>query len=204
LLTELEKKILDAIKSYIDQEDKSPTLSEIGNLVGVSSKGTVHRYVDGLIEKGYLERNARGWRGLSLVQDEEPAEYQVNRLSQLPLVGRIAAGQPIEAITGHEHIDVSDMFVGPNRYVLQVKGESMIDAGIMDGDYVIIEQRASARDGEIVVALIDREEATLKRFKKGKEGIIELHPENQQMIPMRYPEERVQVQGVLVGVLRTY
>jgi repressor LexA len=172
-------------------------MTEIGEAMGIKSKGTVHRYVNSLIEKGYLEKSGSGWRNLALVEsDEDP-------VGSLPLAGKIAAGQPIEAIEGRESIDVNELLVRPGRFVLQVSGDSMVEAGILDGDWVVIESRSSARDGEIVVALVDNDEATLKRLRR-KDGMVELVPENASMQPMVYEGDRVQVQGVLVGVMRTY
>lgn len=198
LLTELEKKILAHIQGTLEAQGSSPTMTEIGEAMGIKSKGTVHRYVNSLIEKGYLEKSGSGWRNLALVEADESG------LGSLPLAGRIAAGHPIEAIEGRESIDVNEMLVAPNRFVLKVVGDSMVEAGILDGDWVVIESRSSARDGEIVVALIDNEEATLKRLRRSKDGMVELIPENSSMSPMIYEGDRVQVQGVLVGVMRTY
>lgn len=198
MLTELEKKILAYVRDTLAARDSSPTMTEIGEAMGIKSKGTVHRYVNSLIEKGYLEKSGSGWRNLALVESDGES------VGSLPLAGRIAAGQPIEAIEGRESIDVNEMLVAPNRFVLKVVGESMIEAGILDGDWVVIESRSTARDGEIVVALIDNEEATLKRLRTGKDGMVELIPENSSMEPMIYSGDRVQIQGVLVGVMRTY
>jgi repressor LexA len=197
LLTELEKKILAYVQGTLEAQGSSPTMTEIGEAMGIKSKGTVHRYVNSLIEKGYLEKSGSGWRNLALVvSDEDP-------VGSLPLAGKIAAGQPIEAIEGRESIDVNELLVRPGRFVLQVSGDSMVEAGILDGDWVVIESRSSARDGEIVVALVDGEDATLKRLRR-KDGMVELVPENASMQPMVYEGDRVQVQGVLVGVMRTY
>jgi repressor LexA len=198
LLTELEKKILAYVRETLEAQGSSPTMTEIGEAMGIKSKGTVHRYVNSLIEKGFLEKSGSGWRNLALVDSEEGG------LGTLPLAGKIAAGHPIEAIEGRDSIDVNEMLVKPGRFVLKVSGDSMVDAGILDGDWVVIESRSSARDGEIVVALVDNEEATLKRLRRGKDGMVELIPENSSMSPMVYEGERVQVQGVLVGVMRTY
>lgn len=197
MLTELEKKILVHIRDTLEAQGSSPTMTEIGEAMGIKSKGTVHRYVNSLIDKGFLEKSGSGWRNLALVDAEEPG------VGTLPLAGRIAAGHPIEAIEGRDSIDVNEMLVRPGRFVLRVSGDSMIEAGILDGDWVVIESRATARDGEIVVALVDNEEATLKRLQR-KDGMVELIPENSSMEPMIYSGERVQVQGVLVGVMRTY
>lgn len=200
MLTDLEKKILDYVQHYIEREEKSPTLTEIGAAMGINSKGTVHRYVNSLVEKGYLQKGGSGWRGLALVE-QEGLELSSG---ELPLLGQIAAGQPIEAIAGQDLIDVNSMLVAPGRFVLKVRGESMIDAGILDGDWVVIESCASARDGQIVVALVDQEEATLKRLRRDANGTVELIPENTEMDSMVYEGGRVTIQGVLVGVMRTY
>lgn len=201
MLTDLEKKILDYVQHYIESEEKSPTLTEIGTAMGISSKGTVHRYVNSLIDKGHLQKGGSGWRGLQLMDNtpsSEPSE------GELPLLGKIAAGHPIEAIEGQDTIDVNTLLVAPGRFVLKVQGESMINAGILDGDWVVIESCSTARDGEIVVALVDNEEATLKRLQRVANGSVELIPENSSMSPMIYEAERILIQGVLVGVMRTY
>ena len=122
----------------------------------------------------------------------------------LPLLGRIAAGLPIEAIEHNETINLNDFFVRPGRFVLRVQGDSMIEDGIFDGDMVIVESSSTARDNEIVVALIDREEATLKRLQNHGDGSITLMPANASMQPFRYSAERVQIQGIVVGQFRTY
>ena len=198
MLTELEKKILAYVRETLEAQGSSPTMTEIGEAMGIKSKGTVHRYINSLIEKGYLEKSGSGWRNLALVESGEEG------VGTLPLAGKIAAGHPIEAIEGRDSIDVNEMLVKPGRFVLKVSGDSMVEAGILDGDWVVIESRATARDGEIVVALVDNEEATLKRLRRGKDGMVELIPENSAMEPMVYSGDRVQVQGVLVGVMRTY
>ena len=122
----------------------------------------------------------------------------------IPLLGRIAAGQPIEAIEGRDELNLADFLMSSDRFALQVTGNSMIDAGILDGDTVIIRQQQTATNGDIVVALIDGIEATLKRLKKLPDGMILLMPENKFMEPKVYPAQRVQIQGVVVGQLRSY
>lgn len=196
--TLLEKRILNFIHAFIIKHGHSPTLVEIGKAVEINSKGTIHRYVQNLRNKGMLAAPERGWRGIRLADDA------LNNSTTLPLVGRIAAGQPIEAVQNQEEINLSEMFVGKDRYALQIKGDSMIDIGILDGDIVVIEPQSTAEFGDIVVALIDNEDATLKRFKKLKDGRIELSPENQDLQPMIYDASRVKIQGLLVGQLRSY
>ena len=184
--------------AFIIKHGHSPTLVEIGKAVEINSKGTIHRYVQNLRNKGMLAAPERGWRGIRLADDA------LSNSTTLPLVGRIAAGQPIEAVQNQEEINLSEMFVGKDRYALQIKGDSMIDIGILDGDIVVIEPRSTAEFGDIIVALIDNEDATLKRFKKLKNGRIELSPENQDLQPMIYDAVRVKIQGILVGQLRSY
>ena len=197
MLTGLEEKILQCITRYITQNGRSPTLDEIGQLLEIRSKGTIHRYVKSLIDKGHLQRSGRNWRGLRL------AGEQTRRLTILPLAGRIAAGKPIEAISEQYEINFSEMLLGPGRYVLEVQGDSMIDAGILDGDLVIVRETQSADNGDIIVALIDNNEAPLKRLRK-KGNQVELIPDNQSMTPMIYSADRINIQGVVVGQARMY
>ena len=197
MLTGLEEKILQCITRYIAQNGRSPTLDEIGRLLEIKSKGTIHRYIKSLIDKGHLQRTGRNWRGIRLTGEQN------RRLTILPLAGRIAAGKPIEAISEQYEINFSEMLLGPGRYVLEVQGDSMIDAGILDGDLVIVRETQTADNGDIVVALIDNNEATLKRLrKKGKQ--VELIPDNQSMTPMVYLADRINIQGVVVGQARMY
>lgn len=197
MLTGLEEKILQCITRHITQNGHAPTLVEIGESLDIKSKGTVHRYVDSLIEKGHLHRTGRSWRGLRLTGERSRG------LLILPFAGRIAAGQPIEAIPEQLEINFSDMLMGEGRYVLEVKGDSMIEAGIFNGDLVIIRESATADNGDIVVALIDNGEATLKKLRKHGDR-VELIPANQSMAPMIYPADRVHIQGVVVGQVRYY
>jgi len=134
----------------------------------------------------------------------EPTEGTTTGDFRIPLLGRIAAGQPIEAIEDANYLDLAAFFIGPDRYALRVTGESMIDVGILDGDTVILRKQNTAKTGDIVVALIDGQEATLKRLGETHDGIVELIPENPSMTTMRYSAKRVSFQGVLVGQLRSY
>lgn len=187
--------ILECIRGYLDQHDYSPTLAEIGDALGIG-RNTVHYHIQSLLEQGLLEQQS-GWRGLRIPQEEGGGVA-------ITMAGRIAAGRPIEAIPGQERIDLSSFFLGPDKYALLVKGDSMIDVGIFDGDYVILEHRETADDGDIVAALIDGEEATLKRFRRTSQGEILLIPENTQMAPMHFTPDRVQIQGVLIAQFRSY
>lgn len=197
MLTTGQHKTLDFIRRYIAREGFAPTLSEIAEGLGVRSRGSVHRQVQALAEAGYITLLAGRKRGIQLTEAEQQST------NSLPLVGRIAAGQPIEAISGQDKLDLSPI-MGTDRYALVVKGDSMMDIGILDGDTVIIRPCDTARDGDVVVALIDESEATLKRLHHVDGEMLELVPENKTMKPMRYAAERVRVQGVLVGQLRFY
>ena len=196
MLTPSQHKTLTFIRQFIAQHRHAPSLSEVAEGIGIRSKGVAHRYVQALAEAGALILHPGQHRGIELVEAIE------DTLS-IPLLGRIAAGQPIEAIPGQEQLDLSTLY-GPNRYALQVTGDSMVDAGILDGDTVIIEQRDIANDGEIVVALIDGEDATLKRLKYRQDGNLALIAENPTIPPMIYAAERVAIQGIVVGQLRWY
>ncbi|MEE9552337.1 MAG: transcriptional repressor LexA [Gammaproteobacteria bacterium] len=196
MLTPNEERVLQFITRHIGLRGIGPTLEEIGAEIAVNSKGTVHRYVKALEDKGHIYREPN-WRGIRLTGEG------TRRASTLPLVGRISAGKPIEAIPRKDEINFPELLLGPGRYVLKIQGDSMIDAGIHDGDYVIIKHAETAKTGDIVVALIDNDEATLKRFKRRRNG-IELIPENKNMTPMLYAYERVQIQGILVGQVRLY
>jgi len=197
MLTRLEEKLLQFITQYITQNGHGPTLKEIGEALNINSKGTVHRYVESLVKKKHLRRTGRGWRGIRLTGERD------RRLTILPLEGRIAAGKPIEAIPDQEEVNFSDLLLGPDRFVLKVAGDSMIDAGILDGDLVVIQKSHTAENGNIVVALIDNEEVTLKRLRKHGDR-IELVPDNPSLNSMIYPTNRVHIQGVVVGQVRIY
>ena len=198
-LTDNQRKVLSFIQSYVAAHEVSPKLQEIAEAIGITSRGVAHRYVQALVDAGYVETSSGKHRNIRLLESSTQRPESV-----LPLLGKIAAGKPIEAIAGQDEIDLNGFF-GTNSYAIRVQGESMIEAGIMDGDIVVIEFRETANDGDIVVALIDEEEATLKRFKRSQQGrYIKLIPENSEMEPMVYEAERVRIQGVLVGQLRHY
>ncbi len=197
MLTPSQHKTLTFIRHFIAQHDYAPTLSEIAAGVGLRSKGSLHKHVQALADAGYLHIAAGQHRGLRLTPQADAQTHT------LPLLGRIAAGQPIEAIPGEETLNLAEFLLGPDRFALRVQGDSMQDAGILDGDTVIIQRRDSAMNDDIVVALIDDEEATLKRLRHRGER-IELIPANPAYQTQVYAAERVKIQGVLVGQLRTY
>ena len=198
MLTSQEQKTLQFIRNYLAQHGYAPKFKEIGVAIGVISQGTIHRYVQSLEDKGYIDRVKGNSRGMSLV------ELPLVSPPTIPLVGKIAAGLPIEAIEDQQELNLAEMFMGPELYALRVTGDSMIDVGILDEDYVIIKKQPVANDGDIVVAMIDKCEATLKRFKRKSESLVALIPANAEMEPMIYAAERVSIHGVLVGQLRNY
>ncbi|MET0050801.1 MAG: transcriptional repressor LexA [Candidatus Thiodiazotropha sp.] len=197
MLTPTQDRVLAFIRRYLKRRGYAPSLIEIAEGIGITSKGTAHRHVQALADAGRIRLISGRKRGIELVDEEADDK------SSLPLLGRIAAGQPIEAIAGQDRLDLSDL-LGANRYALQVKGNSMIGAGILDGDLVVIDPCDTADDGAIVVALIDDGEATLKRLKRLKSGRIKLIAENPDIPPLTYAAKRVRIQGVLVCQLRRY
>lgn len=185
------------IRDYIARYGRAPLLGEIARGLGIHSKGVVHRYVQALAEEGLITLLPGRHRGIQLAAEERSQPT-------LPLVGKIAAGRPIEAIQGQDEVNLAEFFMGPNRFLLKVQGDSMIEAGILDGDMVVVERCEQAADGDIVVALIDGEEATLKRLQNNRDGSVTLHPANSALAPLRYAVGRVSIQGRLVGQLRSY
>jgi repressor LexA len=198
MLTSQENNALKFIRQYLAQYGYAPKFKEIGLAIGVNSQGTVHRYVQALEDKGYIERAKGNARGMNLV------DLPLVSAPTVPLAGKIAAGLPIEAVEDQQELNLAEMFMGPELFALRVSGDSMMDAGILDNDYVIIRKQPVARDGDIVVAMIDRVEATLKRFKRKSEREVALIPENADMETMVYAAERVNIHGVLVGQMRSY
>ncbi len=201
MLTPSEKKTLRFIQKYCIEKGYSPTLTEIAKGIGIKSKGVVHRYIKSLESLNLISISSHRKRGICL--NLEAYENQ-SVAPIIPLLGRIAAGQPIEAIEGREEINLADFIMNPDRFALQVSGDSMIEAGILDGDTVIIKHQNTAENGDIIVALIDGLEATLKRLKKLPDGMILLIPENKLMEGIIYEAKRIQIQGVVVGQLRSY
>lgn len=197
MLTLSQQKTYDTIRQYINDHGHAPTYSEIAEGIGIRSVGVVHRYVKTLVEQGFLHNEAGRHRGLRLA-------HSTDIPCTLPLLGRIAAGGPIEAIPGQDEINMVDFFIGPGRFALKVQGTSMIEAGILDGDIAIVKQQGHAHKGDIVVALIDHDEATLKFYEPLESGQIRLIPANSGMQPMVYDADRVQIQGVLAGCMRRY
>jgi len=205
MLTDREREVYDFVSAYTRRHGVAPKLKEIAAHLGIASRGVVHRYLRAIEEKGLIAIEPEVARGVRLAHAPRKSGVAGEpKRAVLPLLGRIAAGLPIEAIPDETEIDLSEFFMGPNRFVLRVAGDSMIEAGILNGDMVIVESRSTARNGEIVVALIERDEATLKYFQRNADGSITLTPANRTMSPMRFAAARVAIQGVVVGQMRSY
>ena len=197
-LTKRQKEIYDYVRDFLEREGYAPSLEEIGEHFGLSSVATVHKHIQNLSEKGLLRKAWNRSRSIEVIDQSEPASLQI------PLLGTVAAGAPIEAVTTPDSIDVpQEMVGGRDCYALRVRGDSMIEDHILDGDVVVVESRRAAHNGETVVALIEREEATLKRFQQDG-GKVRLIPANPRLRPMEFPAEAVEVQGVVVGLLRRF
>lgn len=198
-LTKRQRQILDFIKEFIEEKGYSPSLEEIGAGFGLTSPATVHKHVMNLIDKGLLRRGWNRSRSIEVLEGEEPEPVK-----ELPLLGYIAAGSPLEAVLDQTTIALPWTEAGARKlYVLQVKGQSMIEDHIEDGDYVIVEERQTANNGETVVALLRDHEATLKRFYR-ENGHIRLQPANREMEPILVRESELRIQGIVVGILRKY
>ena len=198
-LTRRQREVLDVIRVFLERHGYSPSLEEIGAALGLSSVATVHKHVSLLVDKGYVRRTWNQNRSIELVESRSSGTVR------LPLSGTIAAGVPLETVPTDETIGVpADMVRDRTKsFVLRVKGDSMIDEQIRDGDLVVIENREVSGNGETVVALIDESEATLKRlFRDGDR--VRLEPANPSMQPMLFASDRVRIQGVAVGVIRRY
>ncbi len=201
VLTKRQHEVLAFLQDFVREQGYCPSYEEIAAGLKLSSLATVHAHIASLEKKGYLRRGFNQSRSIEL---RRPGKREPAAGAGLPVLGRIAAGHPIEAIADRSEISLNDLTRNRAAFVLEVKGESMIDDHIMDGDYVVVERREQAEDGQIVVALVDEASATLKRLYREKAGMLRLQPANAKMPPIRVAAERVRVQGVVIGVLRKY
>ena len=203
-LTKRQRQVYDYIADFVRSNGYSPSFEEIGQALGLSSLATVHKHVTNLEEKGLIKRDYNRSRSIDVLPLRPRAKAAAATTDfTLPLVGRIAAGRPVEQVEQPETISLTDFTRAKDVFVLQVTGESMQDEHIVDGDYVLVEKSQTAHNGEIVVALVDGSETTLKRFYR--EGdTIRLQPSNAAMKPILVPAGSVQIQGRVVGVLRKY
>ncbi len=202
-LTRRQREIYEFIREFIQAKGYAPSIAEIGQNFRLTSPATVHKHLQNLAQKGLIKRSWNRSRAIEMVPGADTVGTEAGRAGELPLRGYIAAGLPLEAVEANETIPLPWSAGAGNLYVLRVKGDSMIEDHIQDGDYVIVEQRESAQNGETVVALLEGENATLKRFYR-EGGQIRLQPANAQMAPIFVPEEGLRIQGVVVGVLRKY
>ncbi len=206
-LSDRQQQVLDFLTATVNDRGYPPSVREICDAVGLSSPSTVHSHLSSLVKAGYIRRDPSKPRAIEILTETEPetrrsAPYTDDRLREVPLVGRIAAGSPILATEDIETImPLPEELVGSDPvFMLEVRGDSMIDAGILDGDYVVVRRQPDARDGEIIAALVDGEEATVKRLKR-EGGKVVLIPENPALEPMVF-EDGVEIIGKVVSVLR--
>ena len=204
-ITRRQRQVYDFISEFVQKNGYSPSFEEIGQGLELSSLATVHKHISNLEKKGLLTRDYNRSRSIDLLPPKGRLKQamSVNTTMVLPLVGRIAAGQPIEAVQSNETISLADFVRSKEVFVLEVHGDSMQDEAILDGDYVMVEKSRTAHNGEIVVALVERTDATLKRFYREGEN-IRLQPSNANMQPIIVPAASVEVQGKVIGVLRKY
>ena len=216
MLTAKQRELLLFIDNRLKESGISPSFDEMREALDLKSKSGVHRLISALEERGFIRRLPNRARALEVLKHPEvkpsasvtqlrpAAPAAANDTMEIPLHGKIAAGTPIEALQGTDTLPVPAALLGPGEhYALEVAGDSMVDEGILDGDFALIKRQDTARDGEIVVALINAEEATLKTFRR--EGqMIRLDPANRQYDPQRYRPDQVQIQGRLAGLLRRY
>ncbi len=205
-LTKRQKEVLDFLVSFLNKRGYSPSFEEIGRSLKLNSLATVHKHITTLERKGFIRRGYNQSRSIEVLQLPKPVREQVldRHTVELPLHGRIAAGRPLEAIEEREMVSLGDFARSDRTFVLQVKGDSMIEDHILDGDYVVVEPTQVANPGEIVVALVGEDEATLKRFYRESGGKIRLQPANSDLAPLVVPAADVKIQGRVVGVLRKY
>lgn len=200
-LTKRQKQILDYLDGYLKENGYAPSYEEIAAHFRYASLATVHEHLENLKRKGYIRKAYNESRSLELVATEMKASAV-----ELPLLGRVAAGMPIEAIREQETVSVPEDFLGRggSHYVLRVAGDSMIDEQIRDGDYIVVNSRERAENGEMVVALVDEESATVKKYYREGDGRVRLQPANPTMGPMFFGPDQVRIQGIVIGVIRRY
>lgn len=204
-LTKRQKEFLDFLAGFLEKKGYSPSYEEIADGLDLASLATVHKHILALESKHYLKRGFNQSRSLEL----GPKYYEEQRQfhpapMEVPLLGRIAAGAPVEAIAGQDTLSFSDFTGDPGTYALQVRGESMIEDHICDGDFVLVQKSEQARDGDIVVALVEGMETTLKRFYLEPGERVRLQPANSTMEPILVPRDSVAIQGKVLAVLRKY
>jgi repressor LexA len=205
-LTKRQKEVLDFIADFVEENGYSPSYEELAQGLHLASLATVHKHIQALESRNYLRRLFNQSRSLEVSAKyvQERRRGRASRSTDIPLAGRIAAGNPVEAIEGQDTLQFADFAGKGDTFALEVSGESMIDDHIMSGDYVLVERGQQAHDGEIVVALVDGREATLKRLYRERDGRIRLQPANAAMQPIILDAASVQIQGRVLAVLRKY
>ena len=207
VLTRRQREVMDYIADFLREHGYSPSFQEIARGMGLSSLATVHKHVLTLERKGFLRRGYNQSRSIEpgprYLQEARRARQDRAR-AELPLLGRIAAGQPVEALEQPSTISLGDFTGNKDVFVLQVKGDSMIEEHILDGDYILVEKTGQVADGDIAVALLGGSESTLKRFYREPDGRVRLQPANARLKPLVVPAGEVAVQGRVIGVLRRY
>ena len=207
VLTERQRRVMDYIANFLHENGYSPSFQEIADGVGLSSIATVHKHIATLERKGFLRRGHNQSRSLepSIRYVQESRRQRGGRAAlELPLLGRVAAGHPVEAFEHPETLSLADFSGQKDVFVLKVKGDSMIEEHILDGDYILVEKTSRANDRDIVVALIGGSETTLKRFHRESDGRIRLQPANARMKPIYVAPDQLTIQGRLIAVLRRY
>ena len=204
-LTRRQKEVLDYLADFIERKGYSPSYEEIAEGIDLNSIATVHKHIAALEGKGYLKRGFNQSRSVEISETylAERGRAPVPSAS-VPLMGRIAAGRPVEQVAQGDSLQFSDFAGNASTFALQVRGESMIEDHICDGEFVLVEKTDSARDGEIVVALVEGYETTLKRLYREADGMIRLQPANATMEPILVPAAAVEIQGRLIAVMRKY
>jgi repressor LexA len=205
-LTKRQKQVLDFLVNFQNKHGYAPSFEEMARSLKLTSLATVHKHITTLERKGFVRRGYNRSRSIEVMQLPKPVKEQVHdrQTFELPLMGRIAAGRPLEAVEEHETLSLGEFARSDKSFVLQVKGNSMIEDHIMNGDYVVVEPTQVANPGETVVALVGNDEATLKRFYREPGGKIRLQPANSEMAPIIVSASDVKIQGRVVGVLRKY
>ncbi len=206
-LTRRQKELMDFLSGFIEKRGYSPSYEEIAAGLQLASLATVHKHIQALETKQYLKRSYNHSRSLEIGEryfNEERARLPKPTPAMVPLLGRIAAGVPVEAINTPETLQFSDFIGNQSTFALKVRGESMIDDHICNGDYVLVEKTDSVRNGDIVVALVDGTEATLKRYYDEADGRVRLQPANAAMAPIFVDRTSLEVQGRVLAVMRKY
>ena len=200
-LTKRQREILSYLSVYSDENGYAPSFEEIAGKFNYNSLATVHEHLTNLERKGYIKRSYNESRAIEILpSDVNP------RAVELPLLGSVAAGVPIESLAHNETMAVPEEFVrrSGTHFVLKVRGNSMVDAHVTDGDFVVVNERRSCDNGEMVIAMVSGTSATVKKFYREKDGRIRLQPANEEMAPIYVHENDVTIQGIVVGVLRRY